>query len=99
MLLDCPAPGSILQTQRSTQTVVTRTAKGQNPIDVHPAQMVDFVAGFFGADICRDDFAHTRGPKLKGSDREILIELGRIQSARKSLDAYRQEKDVNSPAE
>jgi hypothetical protein len=67
--------------------------------DIHPVQIVDFVAGFVGADICRDDFAHTRGPDLTGSDREILMELGRIQSSRTSLQAYWQEKGVTLPAE
>lgn len=45
-------------------------------LDFHPVDFADFVAGFAGADIQRDDFASTRGISLDPADEALLRVLG-----------------------
>ena len=57
-------------------------------VDLHLLQIVDFFAGIFGADICNDDFARTRGLAFSFADRELLKELVEINASKKSLRNY-----------
>jgi hypothetical protein len=49
-------------------------------VDVHPIQILDFLTGFIGIDICNDDFAGTRMISLSGLDRQLLLDLAHIKS-------------------
>jgi hypothetical protein len=48
--------------------------------DVHPVQIVDFLLGFIGIDICNDDFAGTRMVSLSGLDKQLLLDLAHIKA-------------------
>ncbi len=50
-------------------------------LEFHPVQFADFVAGWFGIDFLRDDFAYTRALKLDPVDQQRIAELWRIRRA------------------
>lgn len=48
-------------------------------VDLHPVDLADFVVGWGGMDIQRDDFATTRGLDLYEADEALLRLLGSLQ--------------------
>lgn len=48
--------------------------------DFHPVQLVDFLAGFVGVDFLNDDFAHTRGLRLNGFEKDLIAVLSRVKA-------------------
>jgi hypothetical protein len=48
-------------------------------VDLHPVDLADFVVGWGGLDIQRDDFATTRGLDLHQADEALLRLLGSLQ--------------------
>ncbi len=49
-------------------------------VDLHPVDLADFVVGWGGMDIQRDDFATTRGLDLNEADEALLRLLGSLQT-------------------
>jgi len=67
--------------------------------DVHPVEIVDFLAGFVLLDFLRDDFATTRGLRLSGTDKELLKRLHDVEGSPEMLGAYRAWSKSNREAE
>lgn len=67
--------------------------------DVHPVQLVDFLAGWLTIDFLHDDFAKTRGLKMANHDKAILTELADMRRSKKTMKAYTASKESGKPAE
>jgi hypothetical protein len=67
--------------------------------ELHPLQIVDFLAGWFAIDLLRDDFAHTRALKLRAVDRELIAELWRTKGSRSRMLAYQDAKTARTLAD
>jgi hypothetical protein len=57
-------------------------------LDLHPVELADFFAGWFGVDFLHDDFAHTRGLALERRDRELLRILNEFERSPETLAGY-----------
>jgi hypothetical protein len=51
-------------------------------VEIHPVQLFDFITGFLGVDIARDDGATTRGLFLTDDEERALIELNEVEQVR-----------------
>ena len=60
--------------------------------ELHPVQLVDFLAGWVGLDLLRDDFRHTRSLRLDGVDRQLMAELWNVKQSPELLTAYHEAK-------
>ena len=60
--------------------------------DLHPVQLADFAAGWFGIDFLKDDFARSR-PRTD-ADREVLEPAGEVEFDDPAAAAFEDEADV-----
>lgn len=56
--------------------------------EVHPVQLADFVAGFFGVDFLNDDFGHTRGLQYRGNEPMLLREIWEVRRSEETHAQY-----------
>ncbi len=63
-------------------------------VDLHPIQLIDFIAGIFTFDLLNDDFARTRGLDFSDEDKDLLLQLVEIGKSRESITAYLADKDA-----
>ena len=57
--------------------------------DLHPVQLVDFLAGFVGIDFLNDDLARTRRLDFDAVESTLLDEIWKVRRSGKTLRAYR----------
>ncbi len=65
--------------------------------ELHPVQLLDFLAGWIGLDPLDDDLAHTRGLRLGRDERELLADLARVEQHDASLEGYREARESAAP--
>jgi hypothetical protein len=65
------------------------TAIGGLDFDFHPVELADLVVGLAAFDLLNDDFARTRGLRLRRSERNLLYALHQIKQSEKTMQAYR----------
>lgn len=61
--------------------------------ELHPVDLADFMLGWFGVDILNDDFARTRGSRLRKEDTNLILDLWALEREKETLEGYLMEQE------